>query len=122
MRKATATYKAPEGDAKSVNIGGVIFNDGESVDINSNDHPHLMEKLQGNPHFDFDGGEDDGEKSRGANQTRDLKAGIEQARDHDFEADQRRQQSQRDAQALAATPRRGRPPTPKPASDKTSAE
>lgn len=90
MQKATATYHAPEGDAKSVNIGGIIFNDGEAVEINSDEHPHLMEKLQGNQHFEFEAGEDDNKPRRGRPpKVRDLKAGIEEARDHDFEADQR---------------------------------
>jgi hypothetical protein len=54
MRKATAIYHAPEGDAKSTTINGVIFNDGETVDLNSNDHPHLMvSKLENNQHFEF---------------------------------------------------------------------
>jgi hypothetical protein len=89
MRKATATYHAPEGDAKSTNIGGVVFNDGEAVEINSDEHPHLMDKLQGNQHFEFQDGEDDEKPRRGRPPNRDLKKGIEEARDHDFEADQR---------------------------------
>jgi hypothetical protein len=63
------------------------FNDGESVELNSDDHPHLMEKLQGNQHFEFEAGEDDEKPRRGRPPNRDLKAGIEEARDHDFEAD-----------------------------------
>jgi len=89
MRKATATYHAPEGDAKSCNIGGVNFNDGEAVDINSDEHPHLMEKLQGNQHFEFNMGEDDEKPRRGRPPNRDFKKAIEEARDHDFEQDQR---------------------------------
>lgn len=88
MRKATATYHAPEGDAKSATMNGVIFNDGESVELNSNDHGHMINKLQGNPHFEIDVSEDDGQPA-GAGNRRDLKAGLEEARDHDFEADRR---------------------------------
>jgi hypothetical protein len=33
MRKATATYNAPEGDNKVVEMGGVTFYDGQSVDL-----------------------------------------------------------------------------------------
>ena len=99
MRKATATYHAPEGDAKSCNIGGVIFNDGEAVEINSDEHPHLMEKLQGNQHFEFEAGEDDEKPRRGRPPTRDLKKGIEEARDHDFEADQRAKAARKQADA-----------------------
>lgn len=107
MRKATATYHAPEGDAKSANVNGVIFNDGEAVEINSDEHPHLMEKLQGNPHFEFEAGEDDEKPRRGRPPNRDLKKGIEEARDHDFEADQRNAAARK---------------TPEPAPDKASAE
>jgi hypothetical protein len=103
MRKAQATYHAPEGDAKSANIGGVIFNDGEAVEINSDEHPHLMEKLQGNQHFQFEAGEDDEKPRRGRPPNRDLKAGIAEARDHDFEADQRANASRRQAEADKAS-------------------
>lgn len=113
MKKATATYHAPEGDAKSVNIGGVVFNDGESVDINSDEHPHLMNKLSGNQHFEFNAGKDDqkeGEdkprRGRPPN-TRDFKAGIEEARDHDFEADQRRNLANHEAMAGTRKPAPG---------------
>ena len=99
MRKATATYHAPEGDAKSTTINGVIFNDGEAVEINSDEHPHLMEKLQGNQHFEFKDGEDDEQPSRGRPSNRDLKKGIEEARDHSFEADQRANAGRRKEQA-----------------------
>lgn len=58
MRKATATYVAPEGDNKVVEFGGVTFFDGMPVDLNSNDHPHLINKLPGNPHFDIELGEE----------------------------------------------------------------
>jgi hypothetical protein len=55
MRKASATYHAPDGDSKEVEIGGLHFRDGEPVEINSDEHPHLMDKLQGNQHFEFEG-------------------------------------------------------------------
>lgn len=58
MRKATATYIAPKGDNKVVEMGGVTFFDGQAVDLNSNDHPHLINKLPGNQHFDVEVGED----------------------------------------------------------------
>jgi hypothetical protein len=58
MRKATATYHAPEGDNKVVEMGGVTFFDGQPVDLNSNDHGHLMSKLANNQHFDFELGEE----------------------------------------------------------------
>jgi hypothetical protein len=105
MRKATATYHAPEGDAKSCNLNGVIFNDGEAVEINSNDHPHLMSKIEGNQHFEVDMGEEqpDDKPRRGRPpKNRDFKAGIEEARDHDFEADQRANAAGRRQEADAA--------------------
>lgn len=109
MQTATAIYHAPEGDAKSCTMNGVTFNDGEEVELNSNEHGHVMSKLPTNPHFEVKIGDDDGEASKGAS-SRDFKAGIENARDHDFEAEQRAAQAERDERALAATPRRGRPP------------
>lgn len=59
MRKATATYHAPKGDNKVVEMGGVTFFDGQSVDLNSDDHGHMIKKLPTNPHFDIEVGEDD---------------------------------------------------------------
>jgi hypothetical protein len=58
MRKATATYNAPEGDSKVCEMGGVTFFDGQAVELNSDDHGHLISKLPGNPHFDIDVGEE----------------------------------------------------------------
>jgi hypothetical protein len=49
----TAIYHAPEGDNKVVEMGGVTFFDGQPVDLNSYDNPHLDSKLPGNQHFDL---------------------------------------------------------------------
>lgn len=90
MRKATATYNAPEGDNKVVEMGGVTFFDGQSVELNSDDHGHMINKMQDNPHFDIEVGEEEEPKrGPGRPKKRDLKAGIEEARDHDFERDRR---------------------------------
>ena len=90
-------------------MNGIIFNDGEAVDLNSNEHGHLINKLAGNPHFEFDAGDDDGDPSLDDSK-RNLKEGIDRARDYSFERDQRSEQAERDARALAATPRKpGRP-------------
>jgi hypothetical protein len=94
MRKATVTYHAPEGDSEIVHMGGARFIDGEATEINSEDHPHLMSKIEGNQHFEVEMGEEqpdeDNKPRRGRPpKNRDLKAGIEEARDHDFEADRR---------------------------------
>lgn len=64
MRKATATYHAPQGDNEVVHMGGVRFIDGQAVEINSNDHPQLMKKIEGNPHFEVEMGEEEPEKRK----------------------------------------------------------
>jgi hypothetical protein len=58
MRKATAIYHAPEGDNEVVHMCGVRFFDGESVDLNSDEHGHLVNKLPTNPHFEVELGEE----------------------------------------------------------------
>jgi hypothetical protein len=58
MQKATATYNAPKGDSKVAEMGGVTFFDGQEVELNSDDHGHLINKLPGNHHFDVELGED----------------------------------------------------------------
>lgn len=109
MRTATATYHAPEGDEKSCTMAGVTFNDGDPVEINSDEHAHLMNKLPTNQHFEFEAGGDDGEPSADDGK-RDFKAGIESARDHDFEIEQRANQALRDQRASDAVKRGpGRP-------------
>lgn len=64
MRKAKVTYTAPEGDNKVVEMGDVTFFHGQEVELNSDDHGHLLSKLPDNPHFDVEIGEDDGQKRR----------------------------------------------------------
>lgn len=59
MRKATAIYHAPKGDSEVVHMGGVRFFDGEAVELNSTDHPHLVNKLPGNQHFEIEIGDDE---------------------------------------------------------------
>lgn len=58
MRKAKATYVAPKGDNKVVEMGGVTFFDGQAVELNSDDHGHLINKLPANQHFDVELGEE----------------------------------------------------------------
>jgi hypothetical protein len=79
MQKATAIYRAPPGDAKTCEMGGVIFYDGKPVELNSYDHSHMIAKLPGNPHFDVTVGEDDKkpptvEKKRGRPSNADIAA------------------------------------------------
>lgn len=96
MRKATAIYHAPEGDNKVAEMGGVTFFDGQAVELNSDEHEHLINKLPGNQHFEVEMGEDDEKPRRGRPpKNRDLKAGITEAADHDFEADRRSQMAGR---------------------------
>lgn len=59
MRKALAVYRAPPGDNKVVEMGGVTFFHGQEVELNSDDHGHLINKLPTNPHFEIEVGEDD---------------------------------------------------------------
>lgn len=89
MQKAIATYSAPDGDNKVCEMGGVTFYSGQPVELNSDDHDHLIMKLRGNQHFVIDVDDDDGKPKRGRPRTRDLKAAISEAVDHDFEADRR---------------------------------
>lgn len=64
MKKATATYHAPEGDNEVVHMGGVRFFDGQSVELNSDDHGHLINKLPGNQHFEIEVGEEVPDESK----------------------------------------------------------
>jgi len=84
MQKATATYRAPPGDSKVTEMGGVTFFDGKSVDLNSYDHAHLIAKLPGNPHFDVTVEKEDGvaptvAKKRGRPSNADIAAAKEAA-------------------------------------------
>lgn len=85
MRTANATYVAPLGDSKVVEMGGVTFFDGKSVELNSEEHNGLIDKLAGNPHFDIDIGEDDKKPvvqkkvGRPSKEAKAREAAIEQA-------------------------------------------
>ena len=58
MRKAKVTYYAPEGDNPVVEMGGQRFFDGQSVDLNTDEHGDLIKKLEGNQHFEVELGEE----------------------------------------------------------------
>ncbi|MGJ5075490.1 hypothetical protein [Bradyrhizobium oligotrophicum] len=58
MKTAKATYNVPRGDSKVVEMGGMTFFDGQEVELNSDEHGHLMSKLPNNQHFTFVAGED----------------------------------------------------------------
>jgi hypothetical protein len=95
MKTATATYRAPAGDNKVVEMGGVTFFDGQTVDLNTDDHEHMISKLQNNPHFDIQVSENDVTSDeptkRGPGRTKkvDTSAAQAEANDHDFEKDRR---------------------------------
>lgn len=79
MQKATATYVAPFGDSKVVEMGGVTFFDGKPVELNSYEHPHLINKLPGNQYFDVVVGKEDDQpmpaaKKRGRPSAADIAA------------------------------------------------
>lgn len=80
MQKATVTYVAPIGDNKVVEMGGLTFFDGQAVEINSHDHPHLVEKLQGNSHFDVVMGKEDDQPKPKAKRGRPSAADIAAAK------------------------------------------
>ena len=89
--KATATYVAPPGDSKVVEMGGITFFDGKSVELDNYHDTHLIEKLKTNQHFDMTVGEDDKqpmkvEKKRGRPSNADIAAAKEAAEKADAEA------------------------------------
>lgn len=82
MRTAKVTYVAPVGDAREVTMGGVHFRDGEPVEINSYDNPHLMSKLQpGNELFDVEMGKEDDAPPPKVKRGRPSNADIAAAKD-----------------------------------------
>lgn len=94
MKKATAIYRAPKGDNKVVEMGGLTFFDGQPVDLNSSDHPHLMSKLANNQHFDFELGDEipDEPKRRPGRPSNADKAAAEAKAADALKADQTKQE------------------------------
>jgi len=119
MQKATATYVAPMGDSKVVEMGGVTFFDGKPVDLNDYEHPHLISKLVGNQYFDTKVSEDDKQampaaKKRGRPSAAD-RAAAKLAADEAELAAKAAAKKAADAKAdLAATERAAGDPPPKP--------
>lgn len=64
MRKATVTYVAPLGDSKTVQMDGMTFEDGKSVELNTDEHARLISRLENNQHFDFQMSADDGKDGK----------------------------------------------------------
>ena len=87
MKKATATYVAPFGDSKVVEMGGLTFFDGKPVELNSFDNPHLIEKLQGNQHFDITVSKEDDQPRPKAKRGRPSAKDIAEAKAASEEAD-----------------------------------
>jgi hypothetical protein len=126
MRKATATYVAPAGDSKDIVMGGVAFHDGDAVEINSYDNPHLLSKLEGNPYFDVTVGKEDDQPppkvKRGRPSNADIaaaKAAAEQAEKEAKEAKDKADAAKSDHEKLSkATDKEvTRPPTEGPKAD-----
>lgn len=87
MAKVKVTYTAPKGDNKVVETRGLTLFDGQTVELDEDEHETFLEKAKGNPHFMV--GDQHNEQQPDKPGKADLKAGIEEARDHDFEADRR---------------------------------
>ena len=93
MQKATATYVAPFGDNKVVEMGGVTFFDGKATEINSFDNPNLIQKLQGNPHFDIEVGKEDDQPKPKAKRGRPSAADIAAAQEASDNAEREKKKS-----------------------------
>lgn len=87
MQKATVIYRSPVGDSREVQMGGVTFTDGKSVEINSYDNPHLLSKLQGNPMFDVQVSKEDNQPPPKVKRGRPSKADIAAAKEAADQAD-----------------------------------
>jgi hypothetical protein len=88
MSNATATYHAPEGDNKVVEMGGVTFFDGQPVELNIHDHGRMIEKLRHNQHFAVEAGDDensDGEKQAAHDDETKRRRGRPRKGEHHFE-------------------------------------
>lgn len=57
MGKITVIYHAPPGDDRVVDMRGVTFFDGQPVEIDTEEHTALANKLRTNWHFEVSGGE-----------------------------------------------------------------
>lgn len=80
MRKATVTYNAPEGDNKVVETHGLTFFDGQSQELNTDDHTAFLKKVDDNQHFDVEWGEEEkSDKPRRGRPPNSLKEKMETA-------------------------------------------
>jgi hypothetical protein len=98
MKKATATYVAPPGDNKVVEMGGVTFFDGKPVDLNTDDHGHLVSKLPGNQHFDVEVGEEEASPKRKPGRPSNAEKAAEAAKDQPKQGPATQQAAQLGAQ------------------------
>jgi hypothetical protein len=108
MQKATVTYRSPPGDNKVTEMGGVTFFDGKSVELNSYDNPHLLQKLANNQFFDVEMGKEDNQPApkvkRGRPSNADIaaaKAASEQADREAVDAKTRAEAAKSDHEKLA---------------------
>ena len=51
MAKVNVTYNAPEDDSPVVITGGKRFFDGQPLELDTDVHGELIERLRGNQHF-----------------------------------------------------------------------
>jgi len=51
MAKVNVTYNAPEDDSPVVTTGGKRFFDGQPLELDTNTHSELVDRLRGNQHF-----------------------------------------------------------------------
>jgi hypothetical protein len=80
MRKATVTYVAPHGDNKVVETHGLTFFDGQSQELNTDDHEAFLKKVDGNQHFEVEWGEEEkSDKPRRGRPPNSLKDKMEAA-------------------------------------------
>lgn len=124
MQKATATYIAPFGDSKVVEMAGVTFFDGKPVELNSYDNGDLIKKLEGNPYFDITVGKDDENakppaKKRGRPSAADIAAAKAAADEADAAAKAATEKAKAAKADHAATEKAAssadpKPPAPKP--------
>lgn len=126
MKKATATYVAPPGDNKTVETGGVVFESGKPVELNSYEHDQLVQNLIGNPHFDVTVGEDDKavkppvEKRRGRPSNADREAARVAAEEADKAAKEAAEKAQAAKEVADETEKAAGVPEPKAIKQKQS--
>lgn len=52
MGKVAVTYHAPKGDERVVETRGLTFFDGQTQELDADEHKDFLAKAEGNPHFE----------------------------------------------------------------------